>query len=59
MRKIAAPLALVVAAAALVLSTTAAAAVKAKTLTATVGPGFTISLKSGSAAVTAASGGSP
>jgi plastocyanin len=48
MRKIAALLAL--STAALVLGTSASAA--SKTLTGTVGPGFTITLKSGSAAVT-------
>ena len=51
MRKIAAPLALVVAAAALAFSATGLAAAKAKTLTGTDGPGFTITLKSGSASV--------
>jgi plastocyanin len=51
MRKLAAPLAFVVAVAALVFSATAPAAHKATTLTGTDGPGFTITLKSGSAAV--------
>jgi plastocyanin len=45
MRKLVASLAIF--AAALVFSATAGAAAKAKTLTATTGPGFTISLKSG------------
>jgi plastocyanin len=51
MRKIAASLAFVGAVAALAFSATAPAAAKAKTLTGTDGPGFTITLKSGSAAV--------
>lgn len=49
MRKLVASLALL--ALALTLSATAGAAAKAKTLTATDGPGFTISLKSGSKVV--------
>lgn len=49
MRKIAASLAIVTAA--LVIGATASAATKTKTLTGTVGPGFTITLKSGSSAV--------
>ena len=48
MRKIAASLAVT---AALVLGATALAAPQAKTLTGTVGPGFTITLKSGSSSV--------
>ena len=51
MRTIAVPLALLVAVAALAFSATAPAAAKAKSLTGTDGPGFTITLKSGSAAV--------
>jgi len=50
MRKIAVPLALLIAVAALAFSATAPAAGKAKSLTGTDGPGFTITLKSGSAA---------